>query len=665
MATKLITTKAKTNFGDLFKDSTANNNYYFFVGNHTESSNTLIEDVEFTVNDLYLQPFNNMIQGKLIQSSDICPIIEKKEYTSNTIYDMYEHDVDLSEADYYVSVDEGSYIHVYKCLDNNLGGYSTIQPTFSHISGANTQFYRTSDGYAWKYMYSFSDAQDLKFGSAKYIPVIANSTVTSAAQQGVIDVIKVEGAGRKYDNYITGSFGTGEIAYGGNATVYQLASDARNSNSFYSGCLMYLSSGTGSGQYRTITDYFSNNTGKFAVINNAFTTVPTNGTQYQIYPKVNVYGNGRETANVVARALVNALSTNSIYRVEILNKGSGFTFAVTANVYANSVVGVQAAAELKVVLPPSGGHGYDIENELQAKRLEISVTLANTEANTITTQNGFRQIGIVQNPLFANVSLNVSNVFGTFSNGEIVSKIEPMRLFEGASMNTTSNVVTVSALDVYNNGITAGETLYLATNTTGQLATVNSVINSTAIQLTVNGFFLSSNATVYLANKTPGGYLYFSNGVAIRLANVSPIFGADDIVVGESSGAKGKVTGITRAGKDKGFDTFINMHKYVGSLTSGTFTENEIIYSGSLATANAILHSAQTVNSEFVIYASNQYGIINSTVVGANSSAIASITSTYSPELQFNSGKVLYVENADRIERSANTSEQFQIIFEF
>ena len=49
--------------------------------------------------------------------------------------------------------------------------------------------------------------------------------------------------------------------------------------------------------------------------------------------------------------------------------------------------------------------------------------LANTENNTIMTTNIYQQIGLLNNPLFANVTINLSSSNGTFIAGEMIYSI--------------------------------------------------------------------------------------------------------------------------------------------------------------------------------------------------------------------------------------------------
>ena len=666
MSTRLLTNNFKTHIARQLIESVnevANSTYYVFMANQLENLDSTIPDANDTIQATQIDVYQNLIQGKRISNTDFNMVINKNTWVANTVYDMYEHDVELGNLTFYVSVNEGSFIHVYKCLDNNMSNPSVAQPTFAHINGANTLFYRTSDGYAWKYMYSFSSSDDVSFSTSKYIPVIANTSVMETAESQVIDIIKVEGAGRKYDNYISGSLGTTDIRVGGNASIYALVDDAKDANSFYSGCVMYLSAGTGAGQFRTIVDYVSNTTGKFVTLKSPFDTTPENGTTYDVNPEVVITGTGREETVARARALVNALSTNSIYRVELFDRGSGYTYYATANVIANSVVGVQSNAELKVILPPSGGHGFWPQDELLANKLELSIKFSNTENGTIIANNGFRQIGILKDPLFANVSLTVSNSVGSFSSGEQVYKISPSLIAADASINTTSNLITLT-LDAYNNNIQPNDWLFIDGTSIFQLACVNNVVNSTTVQIDSNGFFESTSATVYFANPTTYGYCYFTNGTSIQLANVYGIFSANDLVVGVDSGAKMTVSGVVRGGETKGFETFIGMQKYIGTVVAGTFDENEAVTTPG---ANATCYAVTISNTETAMYVSNQIGIINSgdTLLGANSAASFTVSQRFGPEIEFNSGEVIFLENIDRVTRSANTNETLQIIFDF
>lgn len=152
-------------------NESANTSYYAFVGDHIADGDTL-EDVAQPTGSrrqLVTEPFRNMIFGKKISRNDVRLIAKRYDWTANTVYAMYD-DVDdkLDQKKYYVLVDEIAFRHVYKCLYNAGNTASTAKPLFADVqydpdveSGEN--YYETSDGYIWKYMYSIDSDTFKKF----------------------------------------------------------------------------------------------------------------------------------------------------------------------------------------------------------------------------------------------------------------------------------------------------------------------------------------------------------------------------------------------------------------------------------------------------------------------------------------------------------------------
>jgi hypothetical protein len=122
---------------------------------------------------------------------------------------MYDDiDTNILDDDFYVMTDD---YHVYKCLFNNNGvGASTTKPT-----GTSTTVFTTADGYVWKYMYTVSTSDALKFLTNEYIPVRTDATVQAAAVSGALNIVKVTAGGSGYTSVptvtITGD-GTGAAA---------------------------------------------------------------------------------------------------------------------------------------------------------------------------------------------------------------------------------------------------------------------------------------------------------------------------------------------------------------------------------------------------------------------------------------------------------------------
>ena len=150
--------------------------------------------------------FPDLLAAKKATATDISKVVPRRNWTTGTVYDYYRHDYGhyvtgsttsvvtatsgataLYDASFYVL---NSNFNVYKCLDNNGGANSTAEPT-----GTSTSVLSTADGYKWKFMYSLTAAQRTNFLSIDFMAVATDSTVSSAATDGIIDVVKIKTAG--------------------------------------------------------------------------------------------------------------------------------------------------------------------------------------------------------------------------------------------------------------------------------------------------------------------------------------------------------------------------------------------------------------------------------------------------------------------------------------
>lgn len=150
--------------------------------------------------------WNNMIAAKLITGFDISHVIPRHDWVANTSFAAYDHCTcsinlfDQNTAFYIVSTDW----NVYKCISNNNGSISTVMPTTLSTTSTVTEV----DGYVWKYMYTISPAERLKFTTLNYIPVktltVNDNSLQWQVQQnavdGAINAIKIVNAGQNYSN---------------------------------------------------------------------------------------------------------------------------------------------------------------------------------------------------------------------------------------------------------------------------------------------------------------------------------------------------------------------------------------------------------------------------------------------------------------------------------
>lgn len=178
----------------------ASNSYYVFVGlsNPTISvfgrnSNWDTTPPNPVDNIDYLNHYGStMLFGKKITSANIRRVIRKINWSSGQKYEMYKPDYSilnpspitgsmrLYDANYYVI---NSDYRVYICINNGSSGINTtgnvsqVEPTFTDLEPS-----KLSDGYTWKYLYTVSPTDIIKFDSTDYITVPNNWDNSSDSQ---------------------------------------------------------------------------------------------------------------------------------------------------------------------------------------------------------------------------------------------------------------------------------------------------------------------------------------------------------------------------------------------------------------------------------------------------------------------------------------------------
>jgi len=173
------------------------------------------------------QVFKNIFAVKLIKTSDISPVIERIDWSSGIVYSYYRDDINMIEQDengnlvnkFYV---KNKYDQVFKCLWNNNGTPSTVEPYFEPGSYGTNNIFKGADNYKWKYIYTIDTGLKVKFMDKTWIPVTVGSNtpnpLLTSAGAGSIDAINVTNGGSGYDPAnsfvtitVTGD-GTGAVA---------------------------------------------------------------------------------------------------------------------------------------------------------------------------------------------------------------------------------------------------------------------------------------------------------------------------------------------------------------------------------------------------------------------------------------------------------------------
>ena len=124
---------------------------------------------------------------KKVGSADVSHGLTRYDWTSGVTYDEYAHDISatntssgsnatsLFASKFYVMTDE---YHVYKCLRTGRAtGGATVASTVKPTGTSATALVETADtgatqyGYLWKYMYTVTASDTIKFVTNDFIPV--------------------------------------------------------------------------------------------------------------------------------------------------------------------------------------------------------------------------------------------------------------------------------------------------------------------------------------------------------------------------------------------------------------------------------------------------------------------------------------------------------------
>ena len=203
-----------------FVESISNNSYYAFLGLSNPTlpnpgfGRTTNWDTSTTNNPIdnlqYLSHYRDTsLFGRKITAENARRVVRRIDWVKNNSFDMYRHDygqgnpspvnkaLTLYSAEYYVITDE---FKVYICLDNGSSGVSpTIQRSTEKPTHTGTQAAILGDGYKWKYLFTVSPADVIKFDSTEFI-VVPNDWATTTDSD--IQIIRDGGNSDSNDNQI-------------------------------------------------------------------------------------------------------------------------------------------------------------------------------------------------------------------------------------------------------------------------------------------------------------------------------------------------------------------------------------------------------------------------------------------------------------------------------
>lgn len=589
---KVITKFFNKKIAEAVQKELSSNVYYFALSGHSEWPDETSPSIAYNTTEAINNFHRELILGKRVKAADVAPLVKRHFWIANTVYAQYDDtDADLYEKEFFVF--NGSE-QVFKCLYNNNGAPSTVEPTTVSLDK-----FQTADGYIWKYMYTVSTANNTKFSTGTFIPVDANTTVSSGAANGAIDIILIANSGANYRGYAEGS-----IAQVLSNTLFRIESTQALSseNFFYNTSGFYITDGTGEGQLTTITSYIVNSSGYFVQTNDQLNSPVLDLTSnYRIAPQIKIEGDG---TGAKAVCTVNTASNSYfIETVDVLVPGQNYSVA-NVTVVANPLYGSNAV--LRAIIPPKGGHGADPATELGCSELGVSIFLNNTEFGTVTTEVPFRKVSMISMPykFTAPTATRTFNALSAVSNtndtiaitdANTYFKVGDEIIYQTATGNTAVG------------GLSNNQTLYViqSNSTTIQVSTS---YEGNAINLTAG-----TNETGHILYTTNRYYSDTFNALTyLNTSSTSGTFLRNEFVIGTTSGARAKIA-------------FANSSIVMVSYPIGTFTASE-------------------------------------TITGEDSQATATISSINNPDIQPFTSSVLYLNNIEVITRSNTEFEQTYMI---
>ena len=455
----IITEKFRLHNAKEFKQSAteSGNAMYMFIGrplSWTDDNNppTPVD----SLNDEY-DAYANMVALKKVSSTDVSHAIIRRDWTSGTTYDEYRHNYTSSNtatsgastlwaSRFYVVTSD---YNVYKVISNNGGANSTVMPT-----GTSTSIITTADGYKWKFMYSVSASEVIKFVTSDFIPV------------------KTLGAKAAVDGDVGG---LGTAASDDNSAQWDVENGATD------GTIEHARVTTGGSSYGSDGNY-----------------------------NVAISGDG------ASGQLQVTVSSNAITAVTVNAVGSGYSVASIDNTLLQTATSSSGTgAVFDIIISPKNGHGADPVEELGGNYVIANSRLEYAEGSgDFPTDNDFRQIGLIVNPTDAGgntlstaTTLSALNRI-TLNSGATMPVVDDT-IANAASVTTgtaTGKVVSIDATNRYIyflpsvdsvgnfNSFTAADTIHVGSTSKG-------VISSGGVSGAYPEVSRNSGDIVYLENR--------------------------------------------------------------------------------------------------------------------------------------------------------------------
>ena len=581
-----------------------------------------------------------------ILPKDISLVINRVDWTSGTVYDRVEDDVDMSTQNFYVM---NSQNNVYICIDNN-GGKESLREPF----GTDLDNITMGDRYVWKFVFSVP-SDKLKFLDLNHIPVLdlkvydnesqpysdvrqyqysVQKGAATDEQKGQIVRVDVSATNTGvYNNYLRADID--RVVLGASADSVVI-SDAVNTNSTYSNYAIRIIDGNAAGQIKTIKDNIITPSGFNQVrlstgSGNTFDPIPEVNSHYEILPRISISGDGVSGA---AYAIMDPDSLK-ISRIVVSDQGEGYS---TASASISPAPSSGSAPTLTPVLfTPIG---FDPVFELFTTKVKILATIVpdNSDATDRLVENDYRNIAVWLNPKIGSSYTNA---------GKVAS-------FNDVSKTDLKFEQVPGGDEITPNYISVGDYAY------GQSSKVFGLINAVSRADTNSGtmtienlkddFTYGETVNIFSIN----GFTFEDGGKRVKARTT-----LSDNVTLTPSQTEFRMT--TKLGLETTVGAAVsNDNTVTGASGSSGVVAQYIEDVGSSPPTGTLLvtdlsRSASAATAGFAV----------NEVLTLPDSTGATITSVSMPELDAFSGTMLYIEGIDPVVRQFEQTDVLQLTFDF
>ena len=484
-----------TQFFESFSES-SKSLYYLFIGKATAFTTATTTGSDSSpptpadaVGEIEYYAWDSMLAAKNIASSDITYALPRRNWTNGTTYDMYEHNISSSNT-------------------STSGASNLYDSTF---------YFLTSDNRVYKVL-------DNNSGTAYSGSEPTSESTSPFALGGYVLKYMYSITSSEAAKYLTTDF----MPVSTDTTVSAAATDGK---------IESLSITAGSG--------YTNGTYYAAVYGDGTNAGGASGA----IVRITVSGGAIASFGLTAGTDTTIHAAGAGYTYGTVNLSSGYTFSDSSLSSASAMGGSGGAVD--VIISPKNGHGNDAVVELGGHYVMTATTLTQAENDDLTTENDFRQVGIVVDP-------------------------------------TTYGSTTVAT-------------------------------SSTARQTFI-----------------------------VKMSSSSGTFEVDEKISQASTGAIGKVVEW-----DSTRSLLYYQQERFGDFGTNSTTGDNSAFSG----ANLITGATSS--------ATGTPSTTTETVTLANSNTVALTTGYANPELQPDSGNIIYLENRKPISRSSDQTEDIKVIIEF